>query len=238
MASATPETSSTKETTNYARLCRLLVDVGAQALRDRLDAIHAPANLHEVLANNETVLQSLRKRKVINATQWGKLFPVFRSKVSSRDFDITLLIVLLRNLFKLHSPINGQDALPAATDLTLEAEIARIKYFRNSVYAHVEQASVDDVTFNAYWKDIRDTLVRLGGIRYSAAIDNLETECMDPESEDHYKQVLSEWKKDEYNINDELKEIGTKMADIMKKLDDLTAACVTNRNESSDDGRF
>ena len=107
MASATPETSSTKETTNYARLCRLLVDVGAQALRDRLDAIHAPANLHEVLANNETVLQSLRKRKVINATQWGKLFPVFRSKVSSRDFDITLLIVLLRNLFKLHSPING-----------------------------------------------------------------------------------------------------------------------------------
>ena len=238
MASATPETSSTKETTNYARLCRLLVDVGAQALRDRLDAIHAPANLHEVLANNEIVLQSLRKRKVINATQWGKLFPIFRSKVSSRDFDITLLIVLLRNLFKLHSPINGWDALPAATDLTLEADIARIKYFRNSVYAHVEQASVDDVTFNAYWKDIRDTLVRLGGIRYSAAIDNLETECMDPESEDHYKQVLSEWKKDEYNINDELKEIQTKMADIMKKLADLTAACVTNRNESSDEGRF
>ena len=238
MASATPETSSTKETTNYARLCRLLVDVGAQALRDRLDAIHAPANLHEVLANNETVLQSLRKRKVINATQWGKLFPVFRSKVSSRDFDITLLIVLLRNLFKLHSPINGWDALPAATDLTLEADIARIKYFRNSVYAHVEQASVDDVTFNACWKDIRDTLVRLGGVEYRAAIDNLETECMDPEKEDHYKQLLSEWKKDEYNINDELKEIGTKMADIMKKLDDLTAACVTNRNESSDDGRF
>jgi len=238
MASATPETSSTKETTNYARLCRLLVDLGAQALRDRLDVIHAPAKLHEVLAKNETVLQSLKARKVIHATQWGKLFPVFRSKVSSRDFDITLLIVLLRNLFNLHSPINGWDALPAATDLTLEADIARIKYFRNSVYAHVEQASVDDVTFNAYWKDIRDTLVRLGGVEYRAAIDNLETECMDPEKENHYKQLLSEWKKDEYNINDELQEIGTKMTDIMKKLDDLTAACVSNRNESSDEGRF
>jgi len=238
MASATPESSSTKETTNYARLCRLLVDLGAQALRDRLDAIHAPANLHEVLANNETVLQSLRRRKVINATQWGKLFPVFHSKVSSRDFDITLLIVLLRNLFNLHSPINGWDALPAATDLTLEADIARIRYFRNSVYAHVEQTSVDDVTFNAYWKDIRDTLVRVVGFEYRAAIDNLETECMDLESEDHYKQLLSEWKKDEYNINDELQEIGTKMTDIMKKLDDLTAACVSKGNESSDEGRF
>ena len=47
---------------------------------------------------------------------------------------------------------------------------------------------------------------------------------MDPEMEDRYKQLLSEWKKDEDNIKDELKEIGTKMADVKKKLDDLTAA--------------
>jgi len=120
----------------------------------------------------------------------------------------------------------------------LEADIARVKYFRNSVYAHAEQASVDDTTFNAYWQDIRDTLVRLGGVMYRAAIDNLETECMDPETEGHYKQLLKEWKKDEDNIKDELKEIGTKMADFMKKLDDLTAATVTNRKEASDAGRF
>ncbi|XP_020602573.1 E3 ubiquitin-protein ligase NHLRC1-like [Orbicella faveolata] len=236
MASSTPATLSTKVTTNYARLCRLLVDVGTQALRDTFDAIHAPANLHAVLANKDTVLQSLRCRKIINATQWGKLFPFFPSKVSSRDFDITLLMVLLRNLGGLPSPINGWDTLPAETDMSREADIARVKYFRNTVYAHAEQASVDDTTFNAYWQDIRDTLVRLGGVRYRAAIDNLETECMDPEIEDHYKQLLSEWKKDENNIKDELKEIGTTMKDVMKKLDDLTAATVTaNRKESSDE---
>ena len=66
MASAAPAASSTKETTNYARLCRLLVDVGTQALRDTFDAIHAPANLHAVLANNEPLLQSLKRRKIIN----------------------------------------------------------------------------------------------------------------------------------------------------------------------------
>jgi len=239
MASSTPATLSTKVTTNYARLCRLLVDVGTQALRDTFDAIHAPANLHAVLANKDTVLQSLRCRKIINATQWGKLFPFFPSKVSSRDFDITLLMVLLRNLGGLPSPINGWDTLPAETDMSREADIARVKYFRNTVYAHAEQASVDDTTFNAYWQDIRDTLVRLGGVRYRAAIDNLETECMDPEIEDHYKQLLSEWKKDENNIKDELKEIGTTMKDVMKKLDDLTAATVTaNRKESSDEGEL
>ena len=80
--------------------------------------------------------------------------------------------------------------------------------------------------------------MRLGGVRYREAIDNLETECTDPEMEHHYKQVLSEWKKDEGNIKDELKEIGTKMADVIKKLDDLTAATVANSKESSDEGEL
>jgi len=238
MASASPTASSNKETTNYARLCRLLVDVGTQALRDTLDAIHAPANLHAVLAANKPTLQGLRSRKIINSTQWGRLFPVIPSSVSSKTFDTTLLMVLLRNVCGLPSPMTGWDTLPTATDMTREADIARIKYLRNTVYAHAEQASVDDTTFNAYWQDIRDILVRLGGVRYRAAIDNLQTECMDPETEDHYKLLLSEWKKDEENIKDELKEIGTKMTDVMKKLDDLTAATVTNRKESSDEGRF
>jgi len=238
MASATPTVSSSKKTTNYARLCRLLVDVGTQALRDTLDVIHAPTNLHAVLAANKPTLQGLRSRRIINATQWGRLFPFIPSSVSSKTFDTTLLMVLLRNLCGLPSPITGWDTLPAATDMSREADIARVKYFRNTVYAHAEQGSVDDTTFNAYWQDIRDTLVRLGGVRYRAAIDNLETECMDPETEDHYKQLLIEWKKDEDNIKDELKEIGNKMTDVMKKLDDLTAATVTNRKESSDEGGY
>ncbi len=77
MASATPTTSSSKETTNYARLCRLLVDIGTGALRDTLDAIHPPANLPSVLAANKTTLQSLKKKKIIDPIQWGKLFPIF-----------------------------------------------------------------------------------------------------------------------------------------------------------------
>ena len=155
-------------------------------------------------------------------------------------------MILLRNMCNFPPPKTGWDTLPPATDTSRVADIARIKYFRNTVYAHAEQASVDDTTFNAYWQDIRDTLVRLGGDRYRAPIDNLETECMDPEIENHYKQLLNEWKKDEDNIKDELKEIGTKitdvgtmLTDVMKKVDDLKAAFVTaNRKESSDEGEL
>ena len=153
-ALATPATSSSKETTNYGRLCRVLVDVGTCALRDSFDAANQPT------------LQSLRSRRIINATQWGKLFPAISASVSSRDFDITLLMILLRNVCGLAPPLTGWDSLPAATDFSHEADIARIKYLRNTVYAHAEHASVDDATFDKHWKDIRDTLVRLGGVTY------------------------------------------------------------------------
>ena len=238
MACAAPTASSSKETTNYARLCRLLVDVGTQALRDVFDAIHAPPTLHSVLAGNKTMLQSLRTRKIINPTQWGKLFPAIPNSVSSRDFDVTLLMVLLRNICCLFSPITGWDVLPAVTDMSREADIARVKYFRNTVYAHAEHASVDDVTFNTYWQDIRDTLVRLGGVKYKAAIDNLETECMDPDIEDHYKELLNQWKKDEDNVKDQLNEIGSEIKSVIKKLDDLSASSLMHSGEVSIEGQF
>ena len=217
MASATPTASSTKETTNYARLCRLLVDIGTQALRDTLNSLHPPANLYTVLAANKPTLQSLRAKRIINPTQWGKLFPAIPNSVSTHSFDTTLLMILLRNLCGFTAPLTGWDAMPAVTDLSREADIARVKYFRNTVYGHAENASVDDVKFNDYWCDIRDTLVRLGGVSYKAAIDDLRNECMDPEVEDHYMEQLSEWKKDEDNIKDQLDEI-------MKKLDALAPA--------------
>ena len=166
MASVSPATPTTKETTNYARLCRVLVDVGTCALRDCFDAICAPPTLHTILAASHPTLKSLRSRRIINATQWGKLFPAIPASVSSRDFDITLLMTLLRNICGLTPPVTGWDVLPAATDLSREADIARVKYFRNTVYAHAEQASIDDATFNSHWKEIRDTLVRLGGATY------------------------------------------------------------------------
>ena len=231
MACAAPTASSfSKETTNYARLCRLLVDVGTQALRDTFDGIHAPATLHTVLAGNKTMLQSLRTKKIINPTQWGKLFPAIPNSVSSRDFDVTLLMVLLRNICGLLSPVTGWDALPAVTDVSREADIARVKYFRNTVYAHAEHASVDDATFSTYWQDIRDTVVRLGGIKYDSGIDNLETECIDPEIEDHYKELLNQWKRDENSVKDQLEKV-------IKKLDEMTASSsIAPAKETNDEG--
>ena len=205
MASAPTLAPSNKETTNYARLCRLLVDGGTKALRYTFDKFHSPANLFNVLkagSAEHSTLQSIRKRKIINATQWGKLYPSPASSVTSKDFDITLLLVLLRNICCLAAPATGWDSLPPASDTSVEAIIARVKYYRNSVYGHASQASVDDPTFNSLWQDISAVLVALGVD--AAAITKLKTEAMDPDTETHYRELLKEWKKDEDSIKDQL----------------------------------
>ena len=207
MTSSTTSYASTKETTNYAHLCRLLVDVGSQALRNKFDSIHPPAGLHGILTKPPAhlVLQTLRKRKILNPTQWAKLYPPSPSSVSSKDFDVTLLILLLRNICGLTPPTSGWDNLPPAADTSDEANIARVKYYRNHVYGHAIQESVDDVAFNTYWQDISNALVGLGAD--AAAINKLKTERLDPVTEKYYQELLREWKKEDDSNKDRFDEI-------------------------------
>ena len=222
--SAAPTFPSSRETTNYTRLCRLLVGVGSQVLRETFDRIHPPRGLDTVLATTPVhpKLQSLQKKKVLNSLQWDKLYPVIKTSVSSKNFDITLLMVLLQNICGLTLPATGWYNLPLPSDLSCEADIARIKYYRNTVYAHATQASVDDATFDYHWKDIRDTLVRLGGAPYEVAVDDLKYDSLDPDMEEHYKGLLSQWKMDEDSIKD-------KLDDAEAKVDELQAS--VNKSE-------
>ncbi|KAL9975267.1 hypothetical protein ACROYT_G012413 [Oculina patagonica] len=208
MSSSTATFSFIKEKSNYARLCCLLVKMVPNVLRGILDSIHPPECLKNVLTRESvhSTLQSLRKKRVINPTQWGKLYPASASSpVSSRDFDITLLLILLVNICGL-SPSAAtpetQEKPPPPAELSREADIARLRYFVNLVHGHAGEASVDDVTFNSYWHEIRVTLVRLGGESYEDSIDKLKAESMEPEFEQHYKELLKQWKNDEDAIRD------------------------------------
>ena len=143
-------------------------------------------------------LQSLKKNKVLNPLQWGKLFPAVASNVSSANFDVTLLMVLLRNICGLSPPVStcSWDKLPPDSDNSTEANIVRIKCYRNDVYGHATKASVDDATFNALWQKISSAVLALGS-GYGTVVSRLKTECMDPAAEARYQKLLSDWKKDD-----------------------------------------
>jgi len=200
------------------------VDVGTQALRETFDKIHPPGSLHTVLATAplNATLTSMKKTKVINPTQWGTLMS---PTVSSKDFDITLLVALLRNICGLSAPTAAVwKSPPSPTETRKEADIVRIRIHRNEVFAHAISASVDDATFNTHWVSITAPLVRLGGPSYQAIIDNLKTECMDPEREQYYQEQLKQWKENDENVIEKLGEIEEKLdfstKSILQKMDE------------------
>ena len=208
-------------------------------VREIFDRVCPPGNLHNVLTNprNHAKLQTLRKKRVLVTSQWRKLYPAFKSSVSSRDFDTSLLVLLLRNIWGLTLAASGQDDLPLVTVTTPAADITRIKILRDRVYnSHVTSGSVDDPTFSSYWNDIQDTFQRIGGVRYQDAIDELKIDCMDAELEEDYQELLKEWLKDEECITDKSHE--DKVVKKARKEDDLEDFIETSEQSSGKEGLF
>ncbi|PFX13548.1 hypothetical protein AWC38_SpisGene22359 [Stylophora pistillata] len=133
------------------------------------------------------------------------------------------------NICGLVPPPTGWNTLPTAADMSLQADIVRIKCYRSTVYGHGSEASVDDATFNQYWQDIQSPLVRLGGAEYQSAIDDLKKECLDPDFEEHYKKLLRQWVKDEVSIKERLDQMS-------KGLDELKEAIVNSTKKAGDKG--
>jgi WD40 repeat protein len=187
-----------QEKANFTRLSRLLVDKGTEALRNNFDAIHSPANLQAVLAGKRASLLKLKPR-VINNCQWDLLFPPSGNPPDCKTFDVTLLTVLFRNICGLSK--TGWDAMPPDTDRLMQANILRLKFLRNEIYAHVTSTQVDNATFESLWQKISQVLVELKIPQND--IDDLETSPLGPEEVEirkEYVEILKEWKSQEARL--------------------------------------
>ncbi len=187
---------------NYSRVCQLLVDKGGDALRAALHVVHPPSTLAAVLNANKSVLKKMRY-SVINPSQWNLLYPVSGTP-DSRNFDVTLLTILLRNICGLPSPPAGWNVMPPASDTSISANIARIKIFRNEVYGHAPSAQLDDTTFETLWQEISKPLVKLGIPQQD--IDELKEAPLSPEEESFIK-ILKEWKELEDDLLSRLNDL-------------------------------
>ena len=147
---------------NFQRVTRLLIAGGTSLLGEIFDARCPPSNLPTLLSNPAT--QKQLKAAKLTKPQWDCLYPSPGVYGKSIDFDVTLLFCLLRTIFGLAPPATGWDVLPPSSDHSLTAELARIKYYRNTVYGHVNQSmEVTDDEFPSLWQEISGALVRIAG---------------------------------------------------------------------------
>ena len=83
----------------------------------------------------------------------------------------------------------------------------RLKYFFTAVSRRAGEGSVNDAVFSSYWQQIRDILVRLGGADYENTIDEMKNQDMDSLDEEHFRELLKQWRKVEDNIKDKMNEL-------------------------------
>ena len=215
MATATPSPlASSFDKTNGNKLSRLLIDGGTTVLRNIFDRYHPPAKLAANLGSKHihSILTKLRHRKILNGSQWDKLFPPPGGGTpNSINFDITLLFLLLTNICGLSPPPSGSwHKEPPASDTSFEANLARIKYYRNVLYGHVTTTGIPKLLFDVKWQEISSVLVSLG--LNQSEVDRLKRE---PCGED-YISAVTEWDKNDEGIQFQLKDLRTKQQQVLQ----------------------
>ena len=157
-------------------------------LREYLHSFHSPRALQAVLTSNVGRLRTLN----LFEDQREKLFPSSGGPPNTETFDIILLHFLLRHFCNLSAPSpTGWHDMPADSDTTPEANIVRIKCFRNEL-CHRSSIRISNDEFQDKWNKISSSLVALGFD--PAEIERLKTEPIDHDSQRRVDEEVKKWK--------------------------------------------
>ncbi|XP_060586980.1 E3 ubiquitin-protein ligase DZIP3-like [Ruditapes philippinarum] len=158
MASGDPENRI-----HLFRLQILIIDGGLLVLRSILDQTIAAKGitLKTCLNNERSKITRLHGNNVITQDQYDLLFPMGGQEPTTADMDITLISCLLANLkcFGLNKKFKW-NATPAETDLTVEADICRLRNFRNKICHMSTTTGIEQNEFTTLWNEIEQILIR------------------------------------------------------------------------------
>ncbi|XP_060561755.1 E3 ubiquitin-protein ligase DZIP3-like [Ruditapes philippinarum] len=192
------------------RLQILIIDGGLMVLRNILDqTLTAKGLTLNVCLNQEKfAVTRLKSRGIITQVQYDQLFPAVGQVPTTSDMDITLIICLLRCLkcFGLNKKFDW-NATPIPTDVTVEADICRLKAFRNQISHISKTTNIQSNDFVTWWNDIEQILVRRSSsaLNIQQTINDFKICPLDPEEQKRVEEEIKKWKDYEADV-DRLKE--------------------------------
>ena len=198
-----------------------------EAVREKFDSIHSPSDL-PLRLRDPTIQAQLRGAR-LSRPEWNCLYPVTGVYGKSTDFDITLIFRLLRTICNLTPPHpTGWDELPNSSDHSLEADLVRIKYYRNEVYGHNKTMEITDTEFNDLWGKISEALIRIAAAisrekkdEWKRSIDGFLLDALTPEEERYIKELTSSYQKDmdvKFEVEKLKEELKTQMSEVEEKV--------------------
>lgn len=188
---------STRETTNIARIARIILGPCTNLLRDVLAKEIPPSALSQRVKTFLVNPSRKRKPPFIKAQECL----VYRGDYS--DFDISLLYFLLRNVCSIPPHTNRWGNVPNQEDRSPSANIERIRIMRNEYYVNISNFSFSNSEFERKWTNIlqivQDLELYLGTSNvYQEALVEIKLCCMDPYTEECLISKLQDLPKQNY----------------------------------------
>ncbi|XP_061191667.1 ankyrin-1-like [Saccostrea echinata] len=189
--------TSTRQTTNTARMARLILGPCTDVLRDILRKEISPTNLSKKVKQWTDNLNNNKLRIPLFQSQIDTIFPspTYQYGGNYSDLDISTLCIILRNVSKIPPHLKGWGEIPDPADRSVAANIERIRLLRNKYYGHIADIALSDSNFNEEWRNILDIVVELEGhlgtsIVYQESVKEIKTCSMDPELQHKYINML------------------------------------------------
>ncbi|XP_052081640.1 uncharacterized protein LOC127719516 isoform X2 [Mytilus californianus] len=217
--------SLTEEETNFLRFANLLIRISPKAVRVVFDKYFQPCGLNVVLTQSKGKLESLNKKKILNKSQMELLYPLKGNSKSSK-MDLTLMICLLRNLQKMKL----EDSLPAEALISEEADLSRIKYYRNWI-AHNTAGYIDKEDFLAMWTNVCEAIQRIGGASFKTECDVLMSSNLDSSYREVYVSFAQQERRlekveEEYiKVDEELQSAKETISQLEENKDNTKGEC-------------
>ncbi|XP_060558024.1 uncharacterized protein LOC132718341 [Ruditapes philippinarum] len=225
---------------NLFRLQIIIIDGGLLVLRNMIDQnlLAQGVTLSACLNNGKATITRLKSRGVITQVQYDLLFPTGGHVPTTSEMDFTLIVCLLRCLkcFGLNKKFDW-NTTPISGDLTVEADICRLKAYRNQICHLPTTTGVQPNDFVTWWNDIEQILVRRSSpsLNIQQAIADFKNCPLDPEKEKRLQEEitkLKDYQADVNRLNKEIeqvqrdvsevkKDVKEKMTEVEKKLENI-----------------
>ncbi|XP_061166793.1 uncharacterized protein LOC133175699 [Saccostrea echinata] len=214
--------SSTEETTNANRICRLILGPCTDELHDVLCHFVPPQALSHVIHVFHVNQKKPGRGLPLTGPQRDLILPRNGSYTGNYDdMDISLLYILLRNICGIPSHSNGWGNDPDPIDYSPSACIERIRLARNQC-VHSPTSSLSNTEFSNIWSTIRSAVVSLdtflsNGCKYEREVDFLRRETMDPVRDKHYQEELKKQVQEDLKTREMVTNLKRKMEENAEK---------------------
>ncbi|KAL3836851.1 hypothetical protein ACJMK2_022262 [Sinanodonta woodiana] len=140
--------------TNYACMCKTVVDLLKRVLWDVLTNHIKPPGIPKLISTNKTKLEEL---SIELLTKFSKINP---SVPEMTDFDVSSLYILICACGVLKPPKKGWGHVPGHWDVSLSADVERVREIRDRLYGYLTMSQMDDIKFRLDYEYVMSFLER------------------------------------------------------------------------------